>query len=74
MNDDTIQTRIAYSSGLILFYFQSSSPSFSARTANTAKSKTISHWHLANITNKYQRTSFNSKQIAYACLNLFMVD
>lgn len=47
---------------------------FSARTANTAKSKTIAHWHLANITNKYQRTSFNSKQIAYACLNLFMVD
>lgn len=27
-----------------------------------------------NNTNKYQRTSFDGKQIAYACLNLFMAD
>lgn len=27
-----------------------------------------------NIINKYQRTSFDGKQIAYACLNLFMAD
>lgn len=42
--------------------------------ANTAQSERLHTSIQQTLQNKYQRTSFNSKQIAYACLNLFMVD
>lgn len=87
MNNDTIQTRIVHSSGLILFYSQSVffssfaisrtlslSSSLCFCKANTAQSKRLHTSIQQTLQNKYQRTSFNSKQIAYACWNLFMVD